>query len=32
MQEFEKSVKQEGRNNLQREGELDWFSIGSLYL
>ena len=25
MQEFEKSVKQDGRINLQREGELDWF-------
>ena len=25
MQEFEKFVKQDGRINLQREGELDWF-------
>ena len=25
MQEFEKSVKQDGRINLQHEGELDWF-------
>jgi len=25
VQEFEKSVKQDGRINLQREGELDWF-------
>ena len=23
--EFEKSVKVDGRNNLQKEGELDWF-------
>ena len=25
VQEFEKSVKEDGRINLQREGELDWF-------
>ena len=25
MHEFEKSVKMDGRINLQREGELDWF-------
>ena len=25
MHEFEKTVKQDGRINLQREGELDWF-------
>ena len=31
MQEFEKTVRQDGRINLQREGELDWYSIGSLY-
>jgi len=27
VQEFEKSVKQDGRINLQREGELDWFLL-----
>jgi len=25
VQEFEKFVKMDGRINLQREGELDWF-------
>jgi len=30
MQEFEKTVKQDGQINLQRERELDWYSIGSL--
>jgi hypothetical protein len=32
MQEFEKFVKQDGRINLQREGELVLVSIGSLYI
>jgi len=27
VQEFQKSVKQDGRINLQREGELDWFLL-----
>ena len=27
MQEFEKSVRQDGRVNLQLEGELDWFLL-----
>jgi len=34
VQELEKSVKQDGRISLQREGELDWFkslSVGDTY-